>query len=281
MGILAATFWGTNYPIISEIFTGDQVTVGAPFYEKVNGPLFALLLLLMGVAPLTMWYRTTARRLGRLTLVPALSSLGLVVVLFIFGIRSWGALLGSWIVAFAMIITLLEFWHGTRARMKRGENAWVALTSLMSRNRRRYGGYMIHLGVLIMAFGIIGSNIYQQERQILLNQGESLSLGGYTAVFNGTTVYPGPDDLIITEANLSLFKGDRLVSTLTPKNELYTRSGQPMTIPDLRATFTEDFYVIHDQLGRYVRRRWPPSASTSTRSSTGSGPAASCLSSAR
>ncbi len=244
LGIMAATFWGTNYPIISELFTGERVTVGPPFYNKVNGPLFGALLLLMGVAPLTMWYRTSARRLGISLRWPALAALVIVVALFALGVRNWGAVLGLWIVTFSFILTLLEFWKGVRARMRRGETPWNALGNLMARNRRRYGGYLIHLGVLVMAFGIIGSYFYQEQTQIRLERGQTAGLGEYVMRFDGVSQYAGPDDLLIREASLSITKNGRPVGQLNPRTEFYTRTGQPMTIPSARSTVTEDFYVL-------------------------------------
>lgn len=244
IAILVATLWGTLYPIISELFTGEKVTVGPPFYNSVNGPLFVILLLLMGVAPLTMWYRSSAERIGMALRWPALAALVVVGALIAFGVTSWAALLGFWVVAFSFILTVLEFVKGTRARMKRGEAPWAAFSSLIARNRRRYGGYWIHLGVLVMAFGIVGSYFFQQETQIRLGLGDSMSLGSYEMTFNGVRQYPGPDDLLIKEANLSITDDGRDVGTLTPRTELYTRTGQPMTIPSLRSTIEEDFYVI-------------------------------------
>lgn len=244
MGILFATFWGTNYPIISELFTGEKITVGPPFYNKVTGPLFAVLLLLMGVAPLTMWYRSSARRIGMAVRWPALAAFIIVAGLFALGIRSWAPLLGLWIVTFSFILTVLEFWKGIRARMNRGESPWAAFSNLMGRDRRRYGGYWIHLGVLVMAFGIIGSYFYQQETQIRLQRGESATLGSYTMTFNGVRQFPGPDDLLIKEADLDVFNNGRQVAQLNPRTEFYTRTGQPMTIPGVRSTVSDDFYVI-------------------------------------
>ena len=139
MAILVATLWGTLYPIISELFTGERVTVGPPFYNRVNGPLFVILLLLMGVAPLTMWYRSSAERIGMALRWPALAALVVVGALVAFGITSWAALLGFWVVSFSFLLTVLEFIKGTRARMKRGETPWAAFSNLMARNRRRYG----------------------------------------------------------------------------------------------------------------------------------------------
>ncbi|MCL4870293.1 MAG: heme lyase CcmF/NrfE family subunit [Anaerolineae bacterium] len=246
LSILVATFIGTTFPILSELVTGEKMNVGEPYYEKVNGPLFAALLLLMGVAPLTMWYRSSAQRLQMSLRWPALvTTIFIAVLYFVIPLHGWGSPLGLWIITFSTILTLLEFGKGTHARMKgKGESVWVAFSSLMARNRRRYGGYWIHLGVLVMAFGIIGVEFYQQQTQIRLATGQSLSLGRYTMTFNGMREYAGADDLLITEANLSLYDNGRLVKTLTPRNELYTRTRQPMTIPDLRATIGEDFYVL-------------------------------------
>ena len=244
LAILAVVFLFTYYPIFSELFTGEKGFVGAPVYEQALAPLFAVLLLLMGVAPLTMWYKTSVKRLEMSLLWPAVATTVIVGVVFALGIRSWAALLGIWIIIFSAILTLLEFWKGTRARMKRGENVWAAYWHLLSRNRRRYGGYWIHIGVLVMAFGIIGTGVYQEQTQLSLQNGESLTMGNYEMVFNGVERYPGPDDLLITEADVDVFYNGRFVKTLNPRTEFYTRTGQPMTIPAARSTISEDFYVL-------------------------------------
>ncbi|GAB4271570.1 MAG: heme lyase CcmF/NrfE family subunit [Candidatus Promineifilaceae bacterium] len=242
--ILVIVFLFTYYPIFSELVTGEKGFVGAPVYKQALAPLFAALLLLMGVAPLTMWYKTSTKRLEMSLRWPALFSLGVVIVLFVLGVRRWAALLGFFIVTFSLTLTILEFWKGTKARMQRGENVFVAFTNLMSRNRRRYGGYWIHIGVLVMGVGIIGTELYQQETQMRLQNGESVEVGQYTVVFNGATRYPGPDDLLITEASIDVLRDGDYVTSLAPRTELYTRTGQPMTIPDARSTVVEDLYVL-------------------------------------
>jgi cytochrome c-type biogenesis protein CcmF len=244
LAILAIVFLFTFFPIISELFTGERGFVGPPVYELALGPLFAVLLLLMGVAPLTMWFRTSTERIGMAVRWPALAAAVFVAVLFAFGIRSWGALLGFWIVMLAAILTVLEFYKGTRARMKRGENPWAAFTSLMARNRRRYGGYWIHMGVIVMAFGIIGTEFFQQQTQIRLERGESVTVGPYEMQFDTLNRYAGLDDLIVTEATVNVWKNGEYVTQLFPRSEFYVRTEQPMTIPDARSTITEDFYVL-------------------------------------
>ncbi len=246
LAILAIVILFTYYPIISELLTGQKGFVGPPVYEQALAPLFIVLLFLMGVAPLTMWTRTSAKRLEIALRWPALGALLFVIVLFAFGIRQWGSLLGLWAVTFAAILTVLEFWKGTRARMRsKGESAIAAFMTLMSRDRRRYGGYWIHMGVVVMAFGIIGLEGFQQETQIRLESGQSMTLGDYTMVFLGAGQYDGADDLLITEATVDVYDTDgRFLQQLTPRTELYTRTNQPMTIPDARSTISEDFYVL-------------------------------------
>ena len=95
-----------------------------------------------------------------------------------------------------------------------------------------------------MAFGIISTELYQQETQIRLIRGNSVPIGDFSMTFKGVERFPGPDDLMITEASVDVFKNGEYVRTLTPRTELYTRTQQPMTIPGVRSTFTEDFYVI-------------------------------------
>ncbi|MCA9959728.1 MAG: hypothetical protein KC443_11875, partial [Anaerolineales bacterium] len=244
LAILAVVFLFTNYPIISELFTGERGFVGPPVYEQALGPLFAVLVLLMGVAPLTMWFRGSVQRLGKAMLWPAVLATVAIVVMIVLGIHLWAALVGFWVVIFSMVLTILEFVKGTHARMKRGENVFVAFSNLMARNRRRYGGYWIHIGVLIMAVGVIGVELFQEETQQQLQVGDTISLGRYEMQFLGVEQRPGADDLIITEATVDVYENGRFVKTLTPRREIYTRTGQPMTIPNARSTILEDFYVL-------------------------------------
>ncbi|MEM7336211.1 MAG: heme lyase CcmF/NrfE family subunit [Chloroflexota bacterium] len=244
IAILVIVFVLTNFPIISEIFTNERSFVGPPVYEQALAPLFGVMVLLMGVAPLTAWYKTSPERIGMPLRWPALAATLFVIGLLVYGIREYGGLAGIWVISFSVILTLLEFWKGTRSRMNRGESAWKAFSTLMTRNRRRYGGYWIHMGVLIMAFGIIGVEIFQSETQIRLQRGESIGLGRYEMVFNGMSEFPGPDDLIISQAVVDVFENGEYVRTLTPRTELYTRTQQPMTIPAAVSTIFDDFYIL-------------------------------------
>ncbi len=245
IGILVVCFWGVLFPLISEIFTGQKVTVGPPFYERATGPLFAGLLLLMGVAPLAAWRYSSTKTLGRAMWKPFIASLVIVAVVIFGGIRSWAAILSFWLCAFVAAVTLYEFWRGALARHRRsGESFPVALWRLAGRNRRRYGGYIIHLGVVLMAIGIIGIEIFQSETQGTISQGEQISLGEYKITFNSLSVFDTADGRNVARAVIAVNKNGQFVGELYPRRDYYYESQQPMTIPGVRSTWEDDFYIL-------------------------------------
>jgi cytochrome c-type biogenesis protein CcmF len=245
LGILVVCFWGVIFPLISELFTGEKITVGPQFYERATSPLFAGLLLLMGIAPLAAWRHSTARTLGRAMWKPALVALAITVVIYASGIRQVGALIGFALAAFVTAVTLYEFWRGALARhRKSGEGLPVALWRLAGRNRRRYGGYVIHLGVVLMAIGIIGIEIFQSETQDTLAQGEELALGRYSIRYESLSNFDTADDRNVSRAVVAVFKDGQQVGELYPRRDYYYESQQPMTIPGVRSTWEDDFYIL-------------------------------------
>ena len=245
MGILIVCFWGVIFPLVSELVTGQKVTVGPPFYERATAPLFAGLLLLMGVAPLAAWRHSTAKTLGRAMWKPFIFSLVVMLIPLLSGIRKPAALLGFWLAAFVASVTLYEFWRGAMARHRNvGESLPVALWHLAGRNRRRYGGYIIHLGVVLMAIGIIGIEVFQTETQGTVPQGGSLQLGEYTMTYDSLAVFDTNDGRNVARAVVSVAKDGKFVGQLHPRRDYYFESQQPMTIPGVRSTWEDDLYVL-------------------------------------
>ena len=245
MGILVVCFWGVIFPLISELFTGQKVTVGPPFYERATSPLFAGLLLLMGVAPLAAWRHSTAKTLGRAIWKPFLASLVVAAAVLLSGVRQPAAFLGFWLSAFVAFVTLYEFWRGSLARhRKSGESLPVALWRLAGRNRRRYGGYIIHLGVVLMAIGIIGIEVFQTETQGTIPQGGQLSLGDYSISFDSLATFDTADGRNVARAVVGVYHNGSYVGELHPRRDYYYESQQPMTIPGVRSTWEDDFYVL-------------------------------------
>ncbi len=260
IAILIVCIWGVFFPIFTEasgvigqlfpgmahIFNGQKVTVGPIFYERATGPLWAALLFLMGIAPLSAWRASTARTLGRAIWKPTLVATAALVVIFLAaGVRDGVALLALWLCLFVGAVTLYEFYRAAVARSRaHGMNLLLALWQLAGRNRRRYGGYIIHLGVVLMAVGIIGLELFQTETQASLALGESVSLGRYTARYDSLAEFDTNDNRNVARAVLTVFKDGEPVGELYPRRDYFYESEQPMTIPGVRSSIEDDFYVL-------------------------------------
>jgi cytochrome c-type biogenesis protein CcmF len=246
MGILAVCFWGVIYPLISELVTGQKVTVGPPFYERATGPQFAALLLLMGIAPLSAWGVSAARTLFKSARIPLFVAI-LTVVTGAAALATLNpiALVGFGLCAFAGAVQIFEYWRGILARHRRfGENLPRALARLIGRNRRRYGGYIIHIGVVLMAVGIIGIEVFQTETQGSLTAGEQLTLGNYVMTYQSLAEFDTPDGRNVARAVVSVSQDGQPVTELYPRRDYYYESQQPMTIPGVYSTSMEDLYVL-------------------------------------
>src|SRR5438270_1008201 len=181
LGVTFAIFWGTIYPLVAEALSDQKVSVGPPYSKQVAGPLLGALLLLMGIGPLMPWRRATRDHLLTSFVTPICGVLVGLAALFLFGVRDPFALLGFGLCLFVLGTILQEFLRGTRARHRAtGENYPLALGSLVRRNNRRYGGYLVHLAILLIGAGALGSQIYQQQTVATLAPGQSVTLGSYT-----------------------------------------------------------------------------------------------------
>jgi cytochrome c-type biogenesis protein CcmF len=245
LAVAFAVFWGTVFPLISELATGTKITVGPPYFKQVTGPLFFVLVLLMGVAPLIAWRRQAVQKLGYAVLKPFLISLAVTTYWgYIHRMHPW-SIFGLWLVSFVFSAILAEFWKGIQARRaSRGESTFIALGKLFMRNQRRYGGYIIHLGVLMIALGVIGDAYFKEEVQGTLSEGETLKLGSYTLQFDGLRSYPGSDGREVVEATTSLYKGGQLIRVVQPRRDFFVVQEQPVTVPGVYSTFGEDVYAL-------------------------------------
>ncbi len=245
ISIAAICFWGVIFPLISELATGQKVTVGPPFYERATAPLWLALLFLMGIAPLAAWRHSTAKTLGRAIWKPTIVSVIVLVIIITTGIRNFGALLGFWLASLVASVTLYEFWRGAYARHRtKDEPLYLSFWRLAERNRRRYGGYIIHLGIVLMAIGIIGIEIFQTETQGTIPLGESMSLGDYSITYDSLAEFDTEDNRNVARAVVSVYKNGKFVDEIYPRRDFFYESQQPMTIPGVRSTWEDDFYVL-------------------------------------
>ncbi len=242
--LLAVCFLGVHYSIVSQIFTGQQATVGPEWYKMWTGPLWGLLLLLMGIAPLSAWGRSTVKTLGRALWKPGLVSLAVVGLAFAVGVRSFVPLLAFWLCGFVASVTLYEYIRATWARHKAtGEILPVSLWHLAARNRRRYGGYIVHLGIIMMALGVIGIEMFQKQTQQTLNPGQSMTLGGFSLTYESLANFNASDGRNVTRAVLLVSKNGQALGELHPQNYFFYDSQETMTVPGLRSTPVDDLYV--------------------------------------
>jgi cytochrome c-type biogenesis protein CcmF len=245
LAITFAVFWGTVFPLLSELFTGTKITVGPPYFKQVTGPLFFALLLLMGIAPLFAWRKQAAKNLGRAMLVPFLSSIGITVIWGYLHRMHPASIFGLWLVSFVFLTIAAEFWKGIKVRIrKHGENPATAVSKLISRNHRRYGGYMIHLGVIMLALGVVGDAHFKQETQSTLATGQSLNLADYSFRFEGMKTYPGSDGRQVYQAEATLMKNGQVVRQMQPRRDFFIVQEQPMSVPAVYATAGSDVYIL-------------------------------------
>ena len=245
-GIAFATLWGTFFPMFSEILTGQRISVAAPFFNKVNGPLFLMLLLLMGVAPLLGWRHTSIAAFRKQFTIPTIVAIVVGILVFAFA-RSLYPIIGLAICAFVIATIVQEYVRGALARRATtGENLFVAVTRLWSRNGRRYGGYIVHIGIVMIGVAIIGNEFYQQSVSITLARGESVDLGRYEVEYAGIET-DRQSNLMEFSARLLVYDADsgQVLGTVTPKRNIYDKTpDMPTSEVGLRMTPFEDVYVV-------------------------------------
>ncbi len=244
LGFAFAVFLGTLFPLLSEAVRGVKVSVGEPFFNKVNVPIGLVLIFLMGIGPLIAWRRASLESLRRTFTVPLLLAfLGSGVASFV-GVRGLYPLLAFALAVFAAVTVLQEFARGTLTRRRiTGEGYLTALSNLTRRSRRRYGGLIVHLGVVLVVIGITASTIFKLEKEVTLERGESVHLGRYQVRFDELTARQEPQRFVV-EGTFSVFNAARKVAEMRPSKRFYSSEQQPIGSVHVRSTPREDLYLI-------------------------------------
>jgi len=235
---------GTMFPALTELLQGRQAALGVSFYERTMGPLSEVVILLIGFCPWLVWGGASPSRLRRELLPSALAALATALILFVLGIRESSTLISSAVCAFVAVSILATFYQHTAARCRRsGEKPLRALATLVGRNRRRYGGFAVHLGIVLMAIGITGSSIYQYEVQMTLAPGERIDFQSYTLEYQDLIRRTTPSRQQ-TVAVLELYRGGRRIATLRPEKNFHWNVEQWVTEVAIHTTLKEDLYTI-------------------------------------
>jgi cytochrome c-type biogenesis protein CcmF len=244
VGACFAVFLGTVFPLLAEALRGVKVSVGAPFFNAVNVPIAIGLVVLMGVGPLVAWRRASAGQLRRHFLAPALTGLAVAALLFALGARGGAALASFAAASFVAVVVGAEFVRVARARAAAAREPFLrALAAVAARNRRRYGGLVVHLGIVCIAIGITASFGFQRAREVSLARGEAVEFQGYRVRFDAVTTERQPHREVVA-ARLEVARDGRPLGTLAPAKNFYAGRQEPTTTVAIREGLREDFYVI-------------------------------------
>ena len=270
--LLVACFtvlWGTLFPILSEWVQGHKITVGPPFFNRVNVPVALLLLLLTALGPLLAWRRTSLESLKRNFLWPTVGALAVALFLMLTP-ASWGSPFGMkpWVdisyfyslmtIALSVMVGLtvaLEFLRGGRViKRHTGQNLFASMAQLAHRNTRRYGGYIVHFGVILVMIGFAGS-AFNQDKEQEMGFGDKMQIGAYTLVCRSYTQEDKPN-YGSEWAILDVYKGGQQIASMYPERRFYKASQQTSTIVANRSTLKEDLYLVYegqnDQTGKPI-----------------------------
>jgi cytochrome c-type biogenesis protein CcmF len=256
--LLAACFtvlWGTLFPVLSEYVQGSKVTVGAPFYNRVNLPIGLFLLFLTGVGPLLAWRSTSLRSIRRNFILPGIAMVVALVGLIASGVHPWSAgddlqaelfsLITFSLAAGVITAIASEFLRGAGVvRTQTGKNLFASTILLVRRNTRRYGGYLVHFGIVVMFIGIAGGAFNQSHEQEM-GFGDEMRMGPYRLVCQSFTQDSNPN--FDTEyALLDVYKNGKKITQLAPEKRFYQASQQTSTVVANHSTLQTDLYVIYE-----------------------------------
>jgi cytochrome c-type biogenesis protein CcmF len=256
VGIAFSVLWGTLFPILSELVRGTKITVGPPFFNRVNIPLGLLLLALTGIGPLIAWRKASTANLRRQFTWPVATGVVALLVVLAAGMRDFYAVVALSLAAFVAGTLTQEFWRGTSARRRmHGEPLPLAFVHLVGRNRRRYGGYIVHVGMLVYFVAFAGM-AFKREREATLRPGESIEVASpyghvYSLTHVGISQYKALNRFV-TAATVRVARDGRELGLLTSeKRQHFTvqagtdvPSFEPSTEVAIRSDLREDLYVV-------------------------------------
>lgn len=248
-----AVFWGTLFPVISEAVRGTKITVGAPFFNQINIPIGLVLLLLTGVGPLLVWRRTSRQTAVRNFMIPVAVGLMTALILFIFNMRGY-VLISFTLSSFVLTTILIEFAKGIRSRMRsQHENVLVAFWRLMRKNRSRYGGYIVHVGIVLMFVGFTG-HAFNSEKEFGLKVGEKEHLDNYRFELLRISEKERPNHIAwIADLKLQDSEG-KTITILHPEKRIYFHRSpdpnrrQPHSELDIYTLLNRDIYSIFNAI---------------------------------
>lgn len=243
LAVALITLWGTIYPVFSEAASDVVITVGQPFFDRVNGPILLVLVFLMGIGPLLPWRRANMQNVLSVLRIPLIGAAIVTVGLVVVGIRQPVSLLAIAVCVIALVGIGHEWLRGVGSRHRKGESYPVAFGRLLGANRPRYGGYVVHLGIAMLAIGAIGSSFYDVQRDFNMAIGETASIGGYKFTYQDIRSQSFTDR-VETIARFDVSQGGRRIGLMEAQRSFYVNHGVAATRAAIRSTPFEDFYIV-------------------------------------
>lgn len=239
-----AVLWGTMYPLISEALTGTKINVGPPYFNKVMAPILLGLILLMAICPLIAWNKATVEKFMKSVIWPLAAGIITAIILIALGIKGTFAIIGLSSTVFMFATHLKEFIDGARARRKATkENIFLSSFKLLTKNQRRYGGYIVHIGIAIIAIGVISSNAYVKDTLQTVDVGEAIEIGDYKMTFQGLTEHSENGNGIVVAKLDTTYKGKN-IGVVEAEKIFYATWPEPATEVAIRTNWKEDLYVV-------------------------------------
>jgi cytochrome c-type biogenesis protein CcmF len=243
LGLAFATFWGTIFPLISEAVKGVKISVGPVFFNTVNSPLFLILLIIMAICPLLAWRRTSSKGALKNFLIPSSLMIASLPLLYVLGIRDFLPILFYAFSVFVIVSLSREFYIGTRAGVKhRGESWMSSFLNLITKNRRRYGGFTVHVGVIMMVVGLVSYGYYQFKEDFNLVPGQEITVKNYRLKYLGLRSFE-KSNYSGVGAIVDIYNSGEFEGTLRPEKRFYSKQ-EPTTEVAIMNTFSEDLYLI-------------------------------------
>ncbi len=244
LAICFAVFWGTVFPIVSEWVTGEKITVSAPFFNKVTWPLGLGLLALTGVCPLIAWRKASARNFQRNFLWPLAGGFLFGLAALALGVRDTIPLLFFLAAGFVAATIVFEFYKGARARQTIRPTGFVtAVADLTAMNKRRYGGFIIHAGVVLAFIGIVGSSFYQTEEAFTLQAGQTQTVGRYSLTYHRMEEKRDAEKIAFF-AWLDAYRDGELLGRFYPQLHRHFKQDQVVSEVAVRSSWTDDLYIV-------------------------------------
>jgi cytochrome c-type biogenesis protein CcmF len=235
---------GTLFPLVAEAAKGVKVTVGAPFFNKMTIPICVALLFLMGVGPSLPWKATSREHLRKMFILPAGVAIGIVVLALVLGMRDVYGMLAFAFAGFAIVCNVREYAIGVQARRRaHGEAVPVALVRLVAANRRRYGGYIAHMGIITVAAAITASSSFRFEREATLKPGQVMPVKGDLSVRLKSMWGKDEPQREVVGADVEILRNGNVVGMLDPRMNFYKSQDQPVPTPAVRSRPAGDVYI--------------------------------------